>query len=145
MLLRYSRHPGINTHNLWEEGINSGSRTYYFHHTRTWSASPEWLMSSMPGPPLTQHKNEKRYTPSTLPFILTWLIWKNDYDGEILCWDLKDLKLPDNCLAGEEKPRKNLSQETCAGRASNPGPLRDRRAGYRLLHNSTTYSIKIIK
>ena len=32
----------------------------------------------------------------------------------------------DICLTGEEKPRKNLTQETCPDRGSNPGPLRDR-------------------
>ena len=37
-------------------------------------------------------------------------------------------------LAGEEKPRKNLIQETCPDRGSNPGSLRDKRACYHLLH-----------
>ena len=46
------------------------------------------------------------------------------------------LKLPDICVTGEEKPRKNLTQETCPDRASNPGPLCDRRAYYHLLHSS---------
>ena len=46
------------------------------------------------------------------------------------------LKLPDICLAGEEKPRKKLIQETCPNRGLNPGPLRDRRACYRLPHSS---------
>ena len=41
--------------------------------------------------------------------------------------NLGGLKLPDICLTGEEKPRKNLTQETCPDRVSNPGPLRDRR------------------
>ena len=49
--------------------------------------------------------------------------------------DLGGLKLPDICLTGEEKPRKNLTQESCPDRGSNPGPLRDRRACYRLLHS----------
>ena len=49
--------------------------------------------------------------------------------------DLGDLKLPDICLTGEEKPRKNLTQETCPDRGSTPGPLRDRRACYHLLHS----------
>ena len=47
--------------------------------------------------------------------------------------DLGGLKLPDICLTGEENPRKNLTQETCPDRGSNPGPLRDRRACYRLV------------
>ena len=45
------------------------------------------------------------------------------------------LKFPDICLTGEEKPRKNLTQESCPDRGSNPGPLRDRRACYRLTHS----------
>ena len=49
--------------------------------------------------------------------------------------DLVGLKLPDICLTGEEKPRKNATQETCPDRGSNPGPGRDRRACYHLLHS----------
>ena len=48
---------------------------------------------------------------------------------------LGGLKLPDICLIGEEKPRKNLTQETCPDRGSNMGPLRDKRACYHLLHS----------
>ena len=51
-----------------------------------------------------------------------------DYDGKMIFWDLVGLKLPDICLKGEEKPRKNLTQEACPDRGSNPGPLRDRSA-----------------
>ena len=35
---------------------------------------------------------------------------------------LGGLKLPDFCLTSEEKPRKNLTQESCPDRGSNPGP-----------------------
>ena len=45
------------------------------------------------------------------------------------------LGLPDICLTGEEKPRTNLAQETCPDQGSNPGPLRDKRTCYRLLHS----------
>ena len=48
--------------------------------------------------------------------------------------DLVGLKFPDIRLTGEEKPRKNLTQETCPDRESNPGPLRGKRACYHLLH-----------
>ncbi|PSN57943.1 hypothetical protein C0J52_00258 [Blattella germanica] len=41
--------------------------------------------------------------------------------------DRLGLKLPDICLMGEEKPQKNLTQETCPDRESNTGPLRERR------------------
>ena len=49
--------------------------------------------------------------------------------------DLVGLKLPDIRLTGEENPRKNLTQETFPDRGSNPGPLRDKRACYHLLHS----------
>ena len=56
----------------------------------------------------------------------------NDNDRQMLFRDLGSLKLPDICLTGAEKPRKNLTQETCPDRGSNSGPLRNRRACYRL-------------
>ena len=59
----------------------------------------------------------------------------DDNDGQMIFRDLGGLKLPDICLAGEENPRKNLTQETCPDRGSNPGPLRDKRACYHLLHS----------
>ena len=59
----------------------------------------------------------------------------DDYDGQMIFGDLVGLKLPDIHFTGEEKPRKNLTQETCPDRGSNPGPLRDKRACYHLLHS----------
>ena len=58
----------------------------------------------------------------------------DDNDGQMIFGDLGGLKLPNVCLTGEENPRRNLTQETCPDRGSNPGPLRDRRACYRLSH-----------
>ena len=37
---------------------------------------------------------------------------KDDYDGQMMFGDLVGLKLPDICLTDEEKPWKNLTQET---------------------------------
>ena len=51
----------------------------------------------------------------------------DDYDGQMMFGDLVGLMLPDIRLTGEEKPRKNLTQETCPDRELNPGPLRDNR------------------
>ena len=48
--------------------------------------------------------------------------------------DLMGLKLLDICLTGEENPKK-ISPRKRLDRVSNPGPLRDRRACYSLLHN----------
>ena len=59
------------------------------------------------------------------------------YDGQMIFGDLVGLKLPDICLTGEKKKtrKKNLTQENCPDRGSNPGSLRDRRACYRLLYS----------
>ena len=57
----------------------------------------------------------------------------DDYDGQMIFRDIVGLKLPDIRFTGEEKPRKNLTQETCPDRGSNPGPPRDKHACYRLL------------
>ena len=59
----------------------------------------------------------------------------DDYDGQMIFGDLVGLKLPDIPLTAEEKPRKNLTQETCRDRGSNPGPLRDKRICYHLIHS----------
>ena len=57
-------------------------------------------------------------------------IMMDDYNDQMIFRDLGGLK-----LTGKEKPRKNLTQETCPDRGSNPGPLRDKRACYHLLHS----------
>ena len=59
----------------------------------------------------------------------------DDDDGQMIFGDLMGLKLPAIRLTGEEKPRKNLTQETSPDRESNPGPLHDRRACYHLFHS----------
>ena len=67
-----------------------------------------------------------------------------DNDGQMIFGDFGGLKLPDISLTGEEKPRKNLTQETCPNWGSNPGPLRDKRACYHLLHSGglSTYILQ---
>ena len=59
----------------------------------------------------------------------------DDYGGQMIFGDLGGLKLHENVLQVREKPRKNLTQETCPDRGSNPGPLRDKRACYLLSHS----------
>ena len=56
----------------------------------------------------------------------------DDYDIQMIFGDRVGLKLPDIHLTGEEEPRKNLTQEICPDRGSNPAPLRVKRACYRL-------------
>ena len=65
----------------------------------------------------------------------------DDNDGQMIFGDLGVLKLPDICLTGEKKPRKNLTQETCPDRGPNMGPLRDRRACYHLAHSGGLYNV----
>ncbi|PSN40716.1 hypothetical protein C0J52_21663 [Blattella germanica] len=52
--------------------------------------------------------------------------WINDYDGQMMSGD------------------QNLTQETCPDRESNPGPLRERRICYPLLHSVVIIIIIII-
>ena len=68
----------------------------------------------------------------------------DDYDGQMIFVDLGGLNLPDIRLTGEEKPPKNLTQETCPDRGSNLGPLRDKRACYHLLHSGGQKTLKIV-
>ncbi|PSN48903.1 hypothetical protein C0J52_22438 [Blattella germanica] len=89
----------------------------------------------MPGPSPRQHEHIEKtsFTPT--------LIFKegeydeHDYDGQMMSEDRLGLKFPDIYLMGEEKPQKNLTQETRPDRESNPGPLRERRIRYPPLHN----------
>ena len=66
---------------------------------------------------------------------------EDDHDGQMMSGDRLGLKFPDICLMGEEKPQKNLTQETCPDRESNPGPLRERRIRYPLLHNGGRFNV----
>ena len=59
----------------------------------------------------------------------------DDYDGQMIFGDLVGVNPPDIRLTGEEKPQKNLTQETCPDWGSNPGQLHDKRACYHLFHS----------
>ena len=74
------------------------------------------------GPPPRQHKHERQYIQSTHSVIPTRRIWNDDHDGLMIFRDLRCLKFPDMCLTGEEKPRKNLTQETCPRPGVELGP-----------------------
>ena len=114
--------------------LNSGSHTNFFDHTRTWRAFPDEGSAQCRGH-LRDNTIMKENTHQAHTVIPTRRIWNDDYDGQMIFEDLGGLKVPDICLTGEEKPRKNLTQETCPDRRSNPGPLRDKRACYHLLHS----------
>ena len=59
--------------------------------------------------------------------------------------DRLGLTFPDICLTGEEKPRNNLTHVTCPDRGKNPGPLRDKRACYRLFHSGGEEVLQLSK
>ena len=63
------------------------------------------------------------------------MMFDDDNDDQMKFGELGGLKLPDICLTGEGKPRKNLTQETCPDWELNPGPLSERRACYCLAHS----------
>ena len=67
----------------------------------------------------------------------------DDYDGQIIFGNLVGLKLPDIHLTGEEKPRKNLTAETCPDRGSNPGPLRDKEMVIILIASTCTFQLSV--
>ena len=96
---------------------------------------PGWGISSVPGPPPRLHEHVGRYTPSTQPLIPTRWIWKDDYDGRMIFEGLMDLKLLTFVLQVRKNTEKIFTQKTCPDRGSNQGPLRYRRACYRLLHS----------
>ena len=67
---------------------------------------------------------------------------RDDYDGQMIFGDLGGLKRPEICLTGEEKQKK-ITQEIYPDRGSNPGPLRYRRACYRLPHSGGLIHVSI--
>ena len=96
--------------------LNFGSHTYYFWSHEDMEGLPWWVISSMPGPPLRQHKHERLYTPGTHSVIRTRRIWK------MIFGDLGGLKFPDICLTGEEKPRKKTHPGNLTWPGIEPGP-----------------------
>ena len=68
----------------------------------------------------------------------------DDNNGQMIFGELGGLKLPHICLTDEKKNQNNLTQETCPDRGSNPGPLRDRHACYRLFNSGAYADVKIV-
>ena len=119
--------------------VNYGYTYILFWPHKDMEGLPGWVISPMPGPPPRRQKHERQYSPSTHSVIPKRRICNDDYDGQMIFGDLGGLKFPDICLTDEGKPRKNLTQETCPDRGLNPGPLRDKRACYHLLHRGSIY------
>ena len=112
-----------------------GWHTYFFDHTRTWRASPDEWSAQCRGH-LRDSTNMKDYTHQAhtqssqqgeYGMMITTAKW---YSGTLgaksfltFVWQTR------------KNPKKNLTQETCPDRGSNPGPLHDKRACYHLLHS----------
>ena len=127
-----------------ERKLNYGSHNTFLT-TQGYGGPPGWVISPMPGPPPRQHVYERQYTLSTHSVIPTRRIWNDDYDGQMIFGDPGGLQFPDIRFTGEENPRKNLTQETCPDRRSNPGSLRDKRACYHLRHRGGRVCLAWIK
>ena len=121
--LRASRLLTLQSHDRSGEGIDFGSHrpTYFFDHTRTWRASPdEWPAQCRDHLRKTRTLKATHTVHSHIHFnkadIIRMIMIAKWYSG-----NHGGLKLPDICLKGEEKTRKNHIQEICPARGSNPG------------------------
>ena len=94
---------------------------YTFLPHKDMEGLPGWGINSMPGPPLRQHKHERRYTTFTHPFMLTR--WMKGW-----LWQPNDIRGP--CGPKASWPKKLVSTGE-----SNPGPLCDRHSCYHTLHS----------
>ena len=115
--------------------LNCGSQTHFFDHTRTRRASPdEWsarCRGHLRDSTIMKENTHQAHTQSSQQgeygMMITAAKW---YSGTL--WAKS---FPRFVLQVRKNPEKNLTQETCPDRGSNPGPLRDKRACYHLLHS----------
>ena len=125
----------LRSRDLSREEITFGSHTYFLDHTRTRRA-PRMSDQLNSGATFETTQTLKRihtihsHIHSNKADMIRMIMMVKWYSG-----NHGGLKLPDICLTGEKKPRRNLTQETCLDRGSNTGPLRGKRACYRLLHS----------
>ena len=119
----------LQSHDLSGEGIKLWITYILSDHTRTWRASPyEWsarcrghLWDSTNMKDNTHQAYTHSYQQGEYGMMITGTLWAKSF--------------PTFVLQVRKNPEKNLTQETCPGRGSNPGPLRDRRTCYHLLHS----------
>ena len=130
VLLHDSRSPGLTELRPVGEEINFWIKYILFWPCKDMEGLPGWGIISIPEPPPRQHKHERRYTPGTHSVIPIRRIWNDDYGGQMIfgfltfVWQVR------------KNPEKTLTDETCPDRGSNPDPLRDRQACYRLFQSS---------
>ena len=117
----------LQSHYLSGEGIKLWITYILFWPHKNMESLPGWVISPMPGPPPRQHKHESHPNKANMEW---WIRRPNDIRGprgSKVSWHLSD--------RWGKTPKKNLTQETCPDWGSNPGPLRDKRACYHLLHS----------
>ena len=120
----------LQIHNLSEEGINYGSHAYIL--TTQGHGGPPRMMDQFNA----GATSETTQTWETVHTILE-PIHSNKANMKGWLWRSSDIRGPCGPKAfwylfyrwGKKKP-KNLTQQTCPDRGSNPGPLRDRRVCY---------------
>ena len=109
---------------------------YFFNHTRTSGVSTDegsgqcrcHLRDSTNMKDDTHQAHTQSFQQGEYEMIIMAARW---YTGTFV-----SLKVSWHLAYGWGKPpKKPLTQETCPDRGSNPGPLRDRRACYRLFHS----------
>ena len=133
----------LQSHDLSGRELNCGSHTVHTFSTTQGHGEPP-RMSDQPNAGATSETAQTWktiHTKHTLSHpnkanMESWLWRPNDIRGP------GGLKFPDICLTGEEKPLKNLTQETFPDRGLNPGPLRDKHACCHLLHSGGLYKNK---
>ena len=125
----------LQSQDLSGEGIDIVSHTNFFFTTQGHGGP-----SLDKGSPPRQHERERRYIPFTHPFILTRWIWKIDYYGQMVFWDLCGNKASSNLSyrwgKTPEKPYPgNLSRP-----GIEPGPAAGEVRMLRLDHGGDLYS-----
>ena len=128
----------LQSHDLSGRELNYGSHTYFFHHTRTWRASPdEWSAQCQghlrDGTNMKDNTHQARTQSSQQGEYRMMLRRPNDIRGP---WALK---FPDICLTGEEKPRKPRPGNMSRPRIE-PGPAAWQA---RMLTHATTCSTAV--
>ena len=124
----------LQIYDLSEEGINFRSHKYFFDHTRTWKTSPNWGSAQCWGH-LQHNTNMKDDTHNSRSHSFQ----QGEHERMIIT--AKWLRGPCGPKASSHlsyrwgKTLKNLTQKTCPRSGIEPGPLRDGRACYRLLHS----------
>ena len=129
----YLTPPGPYRAMTWRERINSGSHTYFL--TTQGLGGPLRMRDQLNAGAISETTQTWKRIHTIHAPILPNKIWKDDYDGQMIFGTLWALTFLTIALQVRKNPGKNLTQETCPDRGSNPGPLQDKCACYHSLHS----------